>query len=64
MTKFQKYLLAISALLLMLSEVVKRIPISEKAMIFVGAAEILIAAGVGLAFGISTIWNPTEKVKE
>lgn len=65
MTRFQKYLLALSVLLIVLAEIVKRVSMPEKATILVGLAEIAIAAGVGLVFGISTMWNaPADTRKE
>lgn len=54
MTKLQKYILAAAVLLILIAEAVKRTSMPEKLTIVAGLIEIVLAAGVGLVFGIST----------
>lgn len=50
----QKRLLVLSAGLILLAEVVRRIPLREEITVFVGAFEIVVAVLIGIGFGVST----------
>ncbi len=53
MSKTQKLLLVLSVAFLVAAEIIKRLPLSEKATLIVGLIEILVAIAVGFAFGIT-----------
>jgi hypothetical protein len=54
MSKIHIMLLALSLGLIILAEAIKRVTLSEKLTLAVGAVEILLAIGVGIAFGLTT----------
>ena len=53
MSKTQKLLLVLSVAFLVAAEIIKRLPLSEKATLIVGLVEILVAIAIGFAFGIT-----------
>jgi hypothetical protein len=53
MSYTQKLLLVLSGALLLGAEIVKRRPMGEKSSIIVGLIEVLIAIGIGVAFGLA-----------
>lgn len=57
MSRVQKVLLAGSVGLLVLAEVFKRVPMSPKTTVIVGAAEVLLAIAIGTAFGLAAVRN-------
>ncbi|HLG14269.1 MAG TPA: hypothetical protein VJH03_07170 [Blastocatellia bacterium] len=52
LTKTQKWLLAVSACLLAVAEVIRRIPMDRRTVVFVGVGEMLMALSLGIAFGV------------
>lgn len=48
-----KWLLGLSVVLIAIAEVVKRLPMSERETVIVGAAEVILAMLIGIAFGIA-----------
>ena len=53
LTRAHKWLLGLSVVLIAIAEVVKRLPMSERETVIVGASEVIIAMLVGIAFGIA-----------
>lgn len=54
LSKTQKRLLVLSAGLILLAEIVRRIPMREEIVVFVGAFEIVVAVLIGIGFGVAT----------
>jgi hypothetical protein len=57
MSRMQKILLAGGIVLLILAEVVKRVPMSQRTTVIVGAIEVLLAIAIGSAFGLTATKN-------
>jgi hypothetical protein len=53
MSKTQKWLLALGLLLLLLAEGARRLPVSAKSAVVIGAAEVILAAAFGVAFALA-----------
>ena len=53
MSSTQKMLLIVSGALLLGAEIIKYRPLGEKTSVIVGIVEVLIAIGIGVAFGIT-----------
>lgn len=54
LSKTQKRLLALSAGLILLAEIVRRIPMREEITVIAGAFEIVVAVLIGIGFGVAT----------
>lgn len=53
MSKTQKWLLALSLAVLILAEIAKRLAVSEKTAVIIGAIEVILALAAGAAFGLA-----------
>jgi hypothetical protein len=53
LSKAQKWLLVGTGVLLVLAEVIKRVPLSEKITMAVGLTELILAVAAGIAFGFA-----------
>ena len=53
LSKAQKHLLIWSGGLLVLAEIIKRVPMSEKATMAIGFIELILATCAGVAFGFA-----------
>ena len=53
-TRAQKWLLGLSLILIAAAEVVKRLPMSERETVLIGASEVILAMVVGIAFGVAS----------
>jgi hypothetical protein len=53
MSQTHKLLLLLSVALLVGAEIIKRRPVSEKATFIIGLVEVIIAIGIGIAFGLT-----------
>jgi hypothetical protein len=53
LSKAQKWLLVGSGIFLLLAEVIKRVPMSEKITMAVGLTELILAIAAGIAFGFA-----------
>lgn len=54
LTRSQKWLLGLSLVLIAVAEAVRRWPMPERETVIVGAAEVLLAMLVGIAFGVAS----------
>ncbi|HVF89986.1 MAG TPA: hypothetical protein VNH22_07955 [Blastocatellia bacterium] len=54
LTRAHKWLLGVGLVLIVTAEIVKRLPMSERETVIVGASEVILAMLVGIAFGVAS----------
>jgi hypothetical protein len=58
MSKTQRWLLALGVMALLLAEGARRLPVSEKSAVVIGAVEVILAVAFGVAFGLAATRGP------